>query len=396
MKYDFETVIRRYGAGSEKWDEIERELPEAGSDIIPFSVADMELKNPPEIIEGLKAFLDRSILGYAKPTEAFKESVCRWMKHRHGWDIEKDWLLYTPGVVDSFFIAIKAFTEEHDGVMLMTPVYHPMYRGIEINNRTLVETKLVRKGTRYEIDFDDFEQKAKLPETKLLILCNPHNPTGRVWTKAELERIGRICLENQVLVVSDEIHFDLIMPGYTHTVYASISEEFAQNSVVCTAPSKTFNLAGLQTSNIIIPNEALRDRFLKEQQTASGAARCNILGYEACRIAYDSCEDWLDQVIALVDLNRQVVKEYLEKYLPGAVMMDMEGTYLAWIDFNGLGLGCKELERIMRREAQLFFDEGYIFGKAGEGFERWNLACPTDYVRAGLERMRKALEPYAE
>jgi len=396
MNYDFETVIRRHGTGSEKWDEMKREIPGIGDDVIPFSVADMELKNPPEIIEGLKAFLDKTILGYAKPTEEFKDAVCRWMKHRHGWEIEKDWLLYTHGVVDAFYIAIKAFTEKKDGVMLMTPVYYPMYKGIEINHRTLVETKLVRKGTRYEIDFEDFERKASLPETKMLILCNPHNPTGRVWTRAELERIGEICLENHVLVVSDEIHFDLVMPGFEHTVFASISKEFADNSVICTAPSKTFNLAGLQTSNIVIPNEKLRARYQEEQQTASGSGRCNILGYEACRIAYESCEDWLDQVIALVDMNRQVVKNYLREYLPGVTMMDMEGTYLAWIDFNGLGLDCKELERIMRREGQLFFDEGYIFGKAGEGFERWNLACPTDYVRAGLERMRKALAGVAE
>lgn len=393
MNYDFETVVRRYGTGSGKWDEMRSVKPEVKDDVIPFSVADMELKTPPEIVEGLKRFLDQSILGYAQPTDRFKEAVCGWMKQRHHWTIEKDWIVSTHGVVDAFFLAIKAFTKEKDGVMLMTPVYYPMNRGIEVNKRTLVETKLINTGTRYEIDFEDFERKASDPGTKMLILCSPHNPTGRVWTQEELKRIGNICIENHVLIVSDEIHFDLVMPGYHHTVFASLSQEFADNTITCTAPSKTFNLAGLQTSNIIISNPRLRERYLEEIQTAAGSVRCNILGYEACRIAYEECEDWLEQVIALVDLNRQIVRDYLKEYLPCVKMMDMEGTYLAWIDFNPLGLSYQELERIMRQDAELFFDEGYIFGEAGKGFERWNLACPTDYVRAGLERMRKALEP---
>lgn len=269
-----------------------------------------------------------------------------------------------------------------------------MYIGISRNNRVLVENKLVRKGSTYVIDFEDFEAKAKDPNTKLLILCSPHNPTGRVWTVEELTKIGRICIDNDVTIFSDEIHNDIVSPGFKHTVFGGISEEFAQHSIVCTAPSKTFNLAGMQTANVIIPNPDLRKTFETELMTHTNKPKCNILGYEACRLGYEYCEEWLEQVIVLIDKNRKIIIEFMEREFPQIQVMDMEGTYLLWMDFNGLGIEYRELERILRMEAQLFFDEGYIFGEAGIGFERWNLACPTKYIYEGLERLKATLDNY--
>ena len=393
--YDFETVIHRANVGSAKWDEIKNTLGDYPEGIIPFSVADMEFTTQPEIRDGLKDFLDRSVLGYAQPTPAYKEAVKSWMKRRHNWDIEIDWIRDTPGVINAFFTAVKAFTKEGEGVMLMTPVYYPMYFAITRHNRVLMENKLIREGDTYRIDFEDFERKARDPNTKLLILCSPHNPSGRVWTREELERIGRICLENGVLVVSDEIHFDLLIPGHTHTVFATLSPEIAQNCIVCTAPSKTFNLAGLQTANAIIPNPAVRDKFYEEQKKDDGNPKCNLLGLEGCRLAYTHCEEWLDQVLKIIDHNRQVITDFLAREFPQVQVMKLEGTYLLWMDFNGLGIECHELARILKEECQLFFDEGYIFGDMGAGFERWNLACPTKYVVEGLERL-KALKPYCK
>lgn len=394
MKYDFTTVYKRYGCGSGKWDEMQRENPNVGEDVIPFSVADMEFVEAPEIVEGLKAFLDTTVLGYANATDSYKEAVCAWMKKRHNWDAKPEWILPSHGVVDAFFSAIKCYTNEGDGVMLLTPVYYPMYIGIKVNNRVLVDCPLVERGDTYEIDFEDFEKKAKDPNTKLFILCSPHNPCGRVWTKEELERIGRICNENHVLVVDDEIHHDLIMPGHTHYVYASLSPKMEQNCLVLTAPSKTFNLAGLQTSNIFVPNEALRREMEAFLKRGSANPKCNILGYKACEIAYSSCGEWLDECIQVIDENRRVITEFMAENFPQIRVCELQATYLLWMDWNGLGLDYKELERINRQEAGLFFDEGYIFGAQGEGFERWNLACPTSYVVAALKRMKEAYGKY--
>ena len=315
---------------------------------------------------------------------------------RHNWDAKPEWILPSHGVVDAFFSAIKCYTNEGDGVMLLTPVYYPMYIGIKVNNRVLVDCPLVERGDTYEIDFEDFEKKAKDPNTKLFILCSPHNPCGRVWTKEELERIGRICNENHVLVVDDEIHHDLIMPGHTHYVYASLSTEMEQNCLVLTAPSKTFNLAGLQTSNIFVPNEALRREMEAFLKRGSANPKCNILGYKACEIAYSSCGEWLDECIQVIDENRRVITEFMAENFPQIRVCELQATYLLWMDWNGLGLDYKELERINRQEAGLFFDEGYIFGAQGEGFERWNLACPTSYVVAALKRMKEAYGKYVK
>ena len=393
-KYDFETVHKRFHTGSKKWDELEINGVREEEDIIPFSVADMEFVTAPEIVEALKYELDHSIMGYANPTKDYLDTVCRWMKEQHGWDADPEWILPSHGIIDAFFDAVKIYTKEGEGVMLMTPVYYPMYHAVKDNHRVLVDCGLVEKGDSYEIDFEDFERKAVDENTKMLILCSPHNPCGRVWTREELERIGEICLKHHVLVVSDEIHFDLVMPGYQHIVFASLSKEIADNCIVCTAPSKTFNLAGLQTSNIFIPNPVLREQFLEALKRTNPNPKCNILGYRACEAAYRECGQWLKEAVGVIDTNRKLVTDFMAREFPQIKVKKLEATYLLWMDWRGLGLDSKELERINHEEAKLFFDEGYVFGAQGDGYERWNLACPTRYVEEALGRMKETYKKY--
>ena len=396
MKYDFETVHKRFNTGSGKWNELAKYGVKESDDIIPFSVADMEFVTPPEIVDAIKRQLDTSIMGYENPTPEYLSSVCEWMRVRRNWNAKPEWILPSHGVVDAFFRAVLTYTNEGDGVMIMTPVYYPMYMAVNMTGRKLVENPLINKGTRYEIDFDDMERRASDPNTKMLILCSPHNPVGRVWSRSELERIGDICLKHDVLVVSDEIHFDLIMPGNVHTVFASISDEFSQNCLVLTAPSKTFNIAGLQTSNIFIPNDGLREKYFASLKLSNPNPKCNILGYTACEAGYRFCGEWLDECLRVIDGNRRIIEDFMRREIPAVKVYDLEGTYLLWLDVRGLGLGHEELERVNREEARLFFDEGYIFGEQGECFERWNIACPERYIRGALERMKETYSKYAK
>ena len=389
MTYDFTTTHKRFHSGSGKWNDLLQYGYSEDTDIIPFSVADMEFTTAPEIVDAIKHALDSTVLGYANPTPEYLEAVCSWMHSRQHWDAKPEWILNTHGVVDAFFAAVRAFTHEGDGVMLMTPVYYPMYMAIDFTHRKLVDCQLINTGTSYSIDFPEFERMASDPNTKMLILCSPHNPTGRVWTREELTRIGDICLKNHVLVVSDEIHSDLIMPGHEHTVFAGINEDFAQNSLILTAPSKTFNIAGLQTSNIFIPNGELRAKYFAELRCSNPNPKCNILGYVAAEAAYRHCGMWLDECLKVIDRNRKIIAEFMAEEFPQIKMHELEGTYLVWLDMTGLGIGFQELERLNREEAGLFFDEGYIFGKQGECFERWNIACPERYIREALTRMKE-------
>jgi cystathionine beta-lyase len=384
--YDFDTLVDRSNTGSSKWEQMLSWNPNVSKGIVPFSVADMELKNPPEIVAGLKEFIDATILGYARPTENYLKAVCSWMETRHNWLIKPEWIVGSPGVVNAFFLAVKAFSNPGDGIIIQPPVYYPFYAAAEKNQRKLVKNPLILTGSTYLIDFDDLELKAQDPKNKILLFCSPHNPVGRVWTPQELAQVGEICIRNNVLIISDEIHFDLIMPGYKHTVFANISEEISNNMIVCTAPSKTFNLAGMQTSNIIIPNDKIRQRYLQEMG-ANGMFTLNILGYKACEIAYTKCEEWLKQLLKLIHHNHLELKKFIEERIPVIKVFDLEGTYLQWLDFRGLGLDHNELEKRLHLEAELFFDEGYLFGEEGCGFERMNLACPTRVLMEGLNRL---------
>ncbi|MDO5725590.1 MAG: MalY/PatB family protein [Tissierellia bacterium] len=390
--YDFKTVIPRKNTGSSKWIQMYEWNPNVDEDVVPLSVADMELKNPPEVIEGLKKYLDNSVLGYTQSYDAYFESVKKWMKEKHNYDVKREWMINTPGVVNAFFGAVNAFTNPGDGVIIMRPVYYPFSMAIDMNERDLVNCPLLKdENGKYTIDFDKFEELCKVPENKLLIFCSPHNPVGRVWTKEELKRVGEIATRNNVLIVCDEIWNDIIMPGYEHTVMATISEEIANNTIICTSVSKTFNLAGLAVSNIFIQNEEIREKYI-DAMLKMRSLNVNILGYKACEIAYNESENWLKELLELLDKNQRLVKDYFDEHHPKLTSNYIEGTYLQWIDFNALGMTNEELEEFMHKKAQFFTDEGYIFGSEGDGFERINVACPTDVLLRQLEKLSKALK----
>ena len=388
MNYDFNTLVDRTGTGSWKWDAMLREYPETPRGTVPFSTADMELKPAPEIIEGLKTYLTEQIPGYTGPTDAYYEAVQHFMERRHGYRPERDWFVTTPGIVPALYDQVRAFSSPEDSILITPPVYGPFFGCAKGNGRNLVESPLVLKGDHYNIDFDDFEQKASLPEVKLFILCNPHNPCGRVWTREELTTLSDICLRHGVFVISDEIHSDLIMPGETFVSMATLPERYVQNSLVCTAISKTFNLAGLQASNVFVPDPDRR-KLLKD---AGGYSSLNVMGYVACRLAYTCGEPWLDQLLVHLKGNRDYLHEYLEDRLPELVPHRLQGTYLQWVDFHALGLSAEELKRFTREKARLFFNEGTDFGVQGAGFERWNLACPRWVLEEALERLEKAVK----
>ncbi len=386
MKYDFETLVNRRNTGSHKWEGMYEQIPDAGDEIVPLSVADMELKNPPAIIEGLKKYLDNIILGYTGETENYYKSVTSWMERRHGFSPKKEWFVMTAGVVPAIKEMVGAFTKDGDSVLMLTPVYYPFYSSVEANGRTVLGSELILEGTEYRIDFEDFAEKAARPETTLCILSSPHNPIGRIWTKEELLKLCEICLENNVFIISDEIHFDLIMPGFEHVSMGSFEEKYLNNCAICTAPSKTFNLAGLQTSNIFIPNEEYRNKMT----AARGYFSLNIFGYKACELAYDECEEWLDELLLFLNENRKFVEEFVAEKMPEVKVHRLQGTYLMWLDFRAWGMNEKELEDFMVHKAEAIFDEGYVFGEGGIGFERINIACPKRVLEATLERIYKA------
>lgn len=386
MKYDFETTRRRVGMEASKWDEMGPNPPEG---VVPLSVADMELLSPPEIIEELTCTAQFGMWGYTSWGERYSAAVKHWMSARHGWDIQSDWIVQTNGVVQALYSIVRAYTQPGDGVLLLTPVYPPFYRAVEENGRKVVECPLILKNGRYEVDFDSFASKVK--GCKLFILCNPHNPVGRVWSGDELRRMGELCLANGVTVVSDEIHFDLIMPGYAHTCYAALGEEFAQTCVICTAASKTFSLAGLCVANILVPNKALRDK-LSHEVGLSGCNTFSIFGMRALETGYTQCADWVDQLNEHVWGNYLYLKQFMARNFPQVWVADLEGTYLAWFDCRCFGMDGRALGDFLRREARLYLDDGFIFGPAGDGFQRLNLACPRKVLSDALDRFKAAFD----
>lgn len=391
MKYNFETAPDRRGTGAFKWNSMYEAKPDVSDGVIPFSVADMEFQNPQPLLDGMVKYVSQAVYGYTGPTHAYYESVINYMKRRHNWDIQKDWIITTPGVVPALNELVKAFSEPGDGVIITRPVYYPFSMAIENSGRKLVNVSLINRDGHYEMDFEGLEKAAKDPSTKLMILCSPHNPVGRVWTEEELRKLASIFNSNGVMILSDEIHFDFVFPGHKHTVLATLSEEIQQNNIFCTAPSKTFNLGGVQVSNIIIPNPKLRERY-NEYHKSMGMLALNMFAYKIGELVYNTCGDWFEELMQVLDTNRKLVEQYITTYLPQIKVIPLEGTYLQWLDCRALGMSGKELETFMQEKAELFFDEGYIFGEEGDGFERWNLACPTKYIQEGLERLRKAVE----
>jgi len=392
LKYDFETLMDRYDTGSFKYEQMIKWNPKVvEKKIVPLSVADMEFKTPPEIVDALKRYLDNNILGYTGPTKEYFDAVIGWMKRKHDWDIKERWIVTTPGVVGAFHMAISSLTKPGEGVIVMPPVYYPFYSAIEKGERKIVRNELKEVDGRYEIDFEDLEKKAKNPKNSTLLFCNPHNPVGRVWTREELLKVAEICEKHDVLVLSDEIHFDLIMPGHKHIVFASLNDWARNHSVVFTAPSKTFNLAGMHTSNIVIPNGRLK-KSCTQEMNRTAVMNLNALGYEACKTAYNECEDWLEELIEVIHENHKLVKKHMAEHHPKIHVYDLEGTYLQWLDFRSLGMDKDELEKMLHEEALVFLDEGYFFGKEGTGFERINLACPRSVLEGALNRITDALK----
>ena len=388
MSYNFDTIIDRRGTHSLKYDfAVERGKP---SDILPLWVADMDFQAPAEVLEELHKAVSHGIFGYSEMKKEYFDAVHDWFIKHFGWETKESWLVKSPGVVFAVATAVKAFSREGEAVMIQPPVYYPFYEAIHLNNRKLVTNTLVYDDHGYSIDFEDFEQKIITQKVKLFILCSPHNPVGRVWTREELTRMGEICLKHKVIVLSDEIHCDFTFPGYEHTVFAGISDEFAENSVICTAPSKTFNLAGLQVANLFIKNETLRQRF-KNEVSASGFSQLNVLGLVACKAAYQYGEPWLQELRAYLYGNLQYVREFIKNNLPGITLVEPQGTYLIWLDCTALRLGRKGMEKLIVHQAKLWLDAGHIFGSCGEGFERINIACTRATLKQALDQLKKAL-----
>lgn len=386
MKYDFTTLIDRSEHGSGKWNGMREKKPELKYSPVPLSVADMEFKNPPEIAEGLKEYMDTHILGYTGPTKEYYDAVCGWMERRHNWHIEPEWIVGTHGVVEALKVSVEAYCKPGEGVITFTPVYYPFYMAIEGHGCKVARCPLIYKDNTYIIDFDLFEKLCAEENNKMLLLCSPHNPVGRVWSAAELTRICDICREYNVRIISDEIHFDIIMPGFEHTTIHNVAKP-EDNIIVCTAPSKTFNLATMQTSNIIIPDEDDRKRF----KDIIGFGGPSALGLEACRIAYTRCGEWADEMVKVIDGNRQAAVDFIAERIPEIKAVELQGTYLLWLDCTALGKTKEELEAMMV-EAELFLDEGYMFGDEGIGFERVNLAVPRDVLMKALERLERAVK----
>ena len=384
--YDFVTCPDRRHAASYKYMDMLKKNPNVPEDIIPLSVADMEFKTAPEITEGLKEYLDRNVLGYTAPTDGFLDAVENWMLKRHDYHIKREWIAVSDGVVPAITDLIRATTNEGDGVIILSPVYYPFKASIEINNRKVVDIELINSNGSYAIDYDALEKAAALENTKLIIFCNPHNPIGHVWSREELETVYNICVKNDVFIIDDEIHNDLIMPGFTHTVMANVAEDAGKHMAVCTAPSKSFNLAGMQTSAIIIENPDVRRAFYASRKRGYRTT-VNALGIEACRLAYTKCERWLDECIETISNNAVFISDFMKKNMPEVTVYPLEGTYLIWCDFNSWGLDANELEEFMIKKALLFTDEGYLFGEAGKGFERFNIACPKHVIEAAMDRL---------
>lgn len=385
MDYQFDRPAPpRLGMEAAKWDQLGGKC---GPDIVPLSVADMEFLSPPQIVSALEELARFGMWGYTGWGDRYFNAVHGWMAARHGWEISREWILRVNGVVQGLNAAVRALTRPGDSIVIQPPVYPPFFRAVRENGRTLVESPLRLTGGRYEVDFDDLEEKLARPEVTALILCSPHNPVGRVWTEAELRRLGDLCLRHHVLVISDEIHNDLIHRGHRHTVYASLGEEYAANCVIGTACSKTFSLAGLCCANMLVPDPEKR-RALAAEIDRSGCYTHSSFGTLALEVGYEQCGDWLDQLLDYVYGNYEYLRDFLSRHFPAAWLAPLEGTYLAWADLRCLGENAKERAAFLENEAQLYLSHGAPFG--APGFERINLACARPVLAAALDRLLAA------
>jgi len=401
--YDFDSLPNRCGEGSIKWDAMKAAMSDIPSDAtgetladaLAVSTADMDFFMAPEIVAALRESVGRRIYGYTWPTDNYYDAVIHWMQRRHYWQVEKESIALAPGIVAAIYYTLYAMTQPGDGVIIQPPVYAPFAISVRQTGRALMFNPLVNEGGRYTIDFDDLEAKASQKHAKMLLLCSPHNPVGRTWRRHELEQIADICLRYDVLILSDEIHFDIVFPPHKHTVFATLDRDLRDRCIVCTSPSKSFNIAGMQISNIIIGNRELREKFV-QASLACGFHAPNCLAYDTCVAAYDNAEPWLEAMLTYIRANDSVTREYFaERKLPvGATTITispLEATYLQWLDFSALGLDHRELQRLMREKAGVFFEEGYIFGDEGRGFERLNLAYPRSVIQEIARRVERVI-----
>ena len=385
---DFDKVVDRKNTSCLKYDvAVKRGMP---ADILPLWVADMDFKTSSYIQDAVAAQAEHGIYGYTESGDSYFEAVQSWFFTHYDWKVEEKWLVKTPGVVFALAMAVQAFTQENDAVMIQQPVYYPFSGVIKDNGRRIIDNTLVQdEAGSYHMDLADFEEKIIREKVKLFFLCNPHNPVGRAWTREELEKIGDICYKHHVLIVSDEIHADFVY-NRKHQVLVNLKKEYEEITITCTAPSKTFNIAGLQVSNIFIPDNQLRHRF-KRQIAASGYSQLNAAGLVACEAAYRYGEEWYSGVKAYIRENISFTKKFLEERISKVKMLEPEGTYLVWVDFRALGLSNRELEDLIIHKAGLWLDSGAIFGAAGEGFQRINVACPRVTLQTALEKIETAV-----
>ncbi|WDV45352.1 pyridoxal phosphate-dependent aminotransferase [Clostridiaceae bacterium M8S5] len=390
MKYNLNEIIERNNTYSVKWDTTFLKEQFGRSDLLPLWVADMDFKCPQPVIDAIINRAKHGIFGYAFIEDNFHNAVINWNKRRHNWDVKKEWIVFTPGIVTAVNQCVQAFCKPGDKIIIQNPVYYPFGEAILNNGCQIEHNQLIQKDDKYIIDFDDLKEKAKNPYVKMMILCNPHNPVGRVWSREELIKLGEICIENDVIIISDEIHRDLIYKGHKHIPFASISDEFAQNSITCTAPSKTFNIAGLKTSNVIIPNEKIRNNYI-HQLVRNSLESANTFGIEAIIAAYNYGEEWLENVTQYLEDNVRFIDRFIKEKMPKVKFTKPEGTYLGWLDFRSITENTELLDDILINKAKVGLDSGHWFGKGGEGFARINFACPREILEDALIRIQNVI-----
>jgi aminotransferase, class I/II len=378
MKYDFDKTIDRRATNSYKWDS-------APGGVLPMWVADMDFRTAPAIIDALQKRVAHGIFGYTRVPDAYYDAVTSWFSRRHGWDIDREWIIYTSGVVPAVSAVIKALTVPGDKVIVQTPVYNCFFSSIRNNGCEIVSNPLRRTADTYEMDFDALERCAADPRAKVMLLCNPHNPAGRVWTPDELTRLGNICLRNGVTVVADEIHCELVYQGFKYTPFASLSDAFLHRSVTCVSPSKAFNIAGLQIANIVAFDNDLRSRIDKAINI-NEVCDVNPFGVAATIAAYNEGEEWLNQLVDYLHGNYEAMAEFCRRELPEFPITRLEGTYLVWMDCSSLGMPSDALEHALLDDARLWLNAGTMYGAEGEGYMRWNIACPRSVMLDGLNR----------
>ena len=387
MTTNFDEIIDRRNTSCLKYDfAVERGYP---ANIDPFWVADMDFRAPQPVIDEIVRRAQHGIFGYTNPKDDYRQTLLDWFRTYHSWTPSSQSLILTPGVVFALCMAVRAFTKPGEAVLIQQPVYYPFTESIRDNGRELVNSPLILKDGHYTIDFADFEQKIQDHQVRLFLLCSPHNPAGRVWTREELLQMASICARHDVLIAADEIHHEFIRPGFHHTVLASLSPAIAERVITCTAPSKTFNLAGLQLSNIFIENTALRRKF-RQEVTAAGYSQPNALGMFAAQAAYAHGREWLTELLAYLEGNYQFTRQFLQRKLPHVKLIEPEGTYLLWLDFSYYGLSDEALDETIIHKANLWLDSGHIFGPAGSGFQRLNIACPRSILEKGLRQLASA------